>query len=262
MPKKKWSAEDKAVLSAKIRAVNRKKEADLKEKLREEILSEQSQNKSQQDILLETLVKMVDEMQSQRATPNSVGGLSLNSSGEVSGVINRYPIEKDFYPDPTQELKDMPELVRFGFKENYDLVWEVYSQAYKTATNIWYNEPWHIIHLYMRQWDENGEPAKALDENGNQDEVVIEYRTGYFFEDDVIVQQEANRLGLVDFDASDLANQLRLHRMKTWLRSIFYPPKAKPSFSDKQVIVGGQVVIQTSRSKVLSSLPDKNQIRL
>jgi hypothetical protein len=217
-----------------------------------------------QDALLETLIKMVDQMQNTRPNPSETNNISLNGNGQIQGVINKYPIDKAFYTDPVEELlayadKAMPSM---AVRTLYDIVWEFTDRPYQSAQNIWYNEPWHVIHLYKRMFDDQGEPVTTLDELGNKDEVVIDWRTGYFFEDDVLVQQYANQHGLVNYDATEIANELRITRMKRWLRDVFFPPKPTSNFNAKQIVVNGQVVEQTVRSKVLGSLPARDQINL
>ena len=273
---KEWTPEERKAFGEKMKAAKAAKKPQTKTTQKQnetntnpvqpESSTEVPTKKDNQEILIEQLIKMVDALQQQRTQPTgtaaNMSGLGLNQAGQITGVITKYPLDKDYYPDPCEELANMPELVRFGFKENYDLKWDIHTQPYQTNTNIWYNEPWHIVTLYKRLFDDDGNPVMEKDENGNLDEVVYIKNTGYFFEDDMAVQQEAQRLGLTEFDSSELSNILRLERMKTWLKNIFYPPKPKSQYNDKQVVVNGQVVIQTSRTKVLDHLPSKDQIRI
>lgn len=267
MPKKQWTPEEREAFAKKMKDARRA--STLKDKKPTQTKTINKTN-GDDNLLLETLIKMVDTLQSQINQPKVEDtnqyhgrnqGVNISHAGDITGIINKYPIEKDFYPDPTDELLEFSDkhLPAIAFRTNYDLLWDVTSHPYETANHVWYNEPWHVLQVDKRMFNEQGEPV--VDKESGE-EIVIKWRIGYFFEDEVMVAQEANRLGIKDFDANELANKIRIERMKRQLKDWFYPSKPKATQSDKQVVVNGQVVIQTSRSKLLDSLPSASSIRI
>lgn len=270
MTKKIWTKEEKQAFAdkmkkAKLQKVNSNltKQADKQ--------TDTDETLSKHDQLLEVLIKMVDTLQKNQSTPiitpsNPIhnrqnSNINISSTGDIQGIINKYPIDKDFYPNPVNELLDYAEkaMPAIAIRVTHDILWDVVAHPYQTANNIWYNEPWHIIQIDKRLFDDQGEPLRDKDSG---DEIVIRWRVGYFFEDEIMVKQAANKQGLKDYDSDNLANEIRLLRMKRWLKDIFYPPKPKPTHSDRQVVVNGQVVIQKSRTILLPDLPEKSAIRI
>ena len=215
---KKWTDEERKAFGDKMKALKAAKTKTTKTDTYTETVQPSAAAPAQdkQDLLLETLIKMVEGMQSSRDDPRQQNQLTPNANN----IINRYPIDKDFYVDPVPELLTFADtsMPAMAVRTLYDLVWELTDRPYESKQGVWYNEPWHIVHIYKRMFDDQGEPVVSVDEQGNRDEVVIDWRTGYFFEDDVLVQQYINQQGMTNYDTTDIANQLRIARMKRWLR--------------------------------------------
>lgn len=160
----------------------------------------------------------IDEIES--AMPNRPHEARVGAGGEVQGVVYKYDISKDFYPDPTNKLLDEPRLARFAMRENFIFRWSVDGVEYK-KNNITYTEPRFTLELFRKIYNDEGEPTGKAGLVARQ----------MLHEDDFTTRIMAMNMGVIDqFDDSDegfraLMSAMRYERFKQWLLAIFTPPK-------------------------------------
>lgn len=154
--------------------------------------------------------------------------------GGVQGIQYKYPVEKSYYPDPTDRLYDEPQLKRFAMRENFYFKWDVVGEIYEKA-NITYSEPRFTVELFRRVFNDDGTPTGKM----------ILVNRQFQMEDELTARLAADKLGLTDtFDSfEDLMNEMRYHRIKRWLMGIFTPPSIN-SFKKRAttMVIDGKVV--------------------
>lgn len=156
----------------------------------------------------------------------------------VQGVINKYPVEKSYYPDPSERLINEPKLARFAMKENYIFKWDVDGVEYE-KNNIAYSEPRFTLELYRRLYNEDGEfTGKAALVARN-----------ILHEDQMTTRVAASKLGLVktfgegEDNMRELMDEVRYWRIQQWLFGIFTPPKVQTHRKRPTTqVIDGQVV--------------------
>ena len=188
--------------------------------------------------LMERLARL--EGQSQvGATTQIGGGLQLNAQGRAIGVIEKYSVNPEDYPDPRADIiswfADQPTLKRFGFADNYILTWEVSGSEYETKNGTWFREPKFQLTLY----------AKMYNDDGTEKGEVARLNRLVIFEDEASVRKIATDLDMYNENVGDddVFHAVRLERIKQWLTNIFTPPKID-EIKDKsrEMVLDGQVV--------------------
>lgn len=162
----------------------------------------------------------------------------LGAGGEVQGIVYRYEVDKNYYPDPTKRLLDEPKLIRFAPHQNFIFRWAVDGVEYK-KNNITYAEPRFTVELFRRLYNEDGEPTGS----------AALVARNILHEDDFTTRIMAGRLGILDqFDDTDegfraLMSEIRYQRMREWLLSIFTPAKIQTHRKrPTQQVIDGKVV--------------------
>lgn len=154
------------------------------------------------------------------AMPNRPHEARIGGGGEVQGVVYKYDVSKDFYPDPTNQLLSESRLARFAMKENFIFRWSVDGVEYK-KNNITYTEPRFTLELFRKIYNDEGDPTGKASLVSRQ----------MLHEDEFTTRIMAMRLGVIDeYDKDDegfraLMSAMRYERFKQWLFSIFTPPK-------------------------------------
>ena len=144
----------------------------------------------------------------------------LGAGGEVQGVVFRYDINKDYYPDPTSRLLDEPKIQRFAPHQNFIFRWGVDGVEYK-KNNITYSEPRFTLELFRRLYDDEGEATGKAALVARQ----------MLHEDEFTTKIMAMRMGIFDkFEDTEegfraLMNEIRYQRFQQWLVAIFTPAK-------------------------------------
>lgn len=196
----------------------------------------------------ELMAKMWAEIESLKAnqkttpTPEAVltmtaqmTGANIGANG-IQGIQFKYPVDKGFYPDPTDDLYELPSLRRFAMRENYLFVWDVEGVTYESH-NVTYAEPRFIVELHRLMFDRQGNLTGQKMFVGRM----------YLHEDEFVARIVADKLKITDqFEShEDMMNQVRLYRFKEWLTQLFFPEEVKARQASFQTVVDGKVVTIT-----------------
>jgi hypothetical protein len=168
---------------------------------------------------------------------------ALSSMGETIGLMVKFPVEKNYYPDPTADLIKEDFLKRFAFADNFLVKWDVKALQYETKWGTSVVEPKFTCVLYQKQFDEDGNPTDRL----------VRLSDFTFFEDPATVRQlmvelDVDTTGMSEKEIYDL---VRYHRIKEWLKHFFLPPKnVQASKRTTEEVIGGRVVVMEEASSV------------
>lgn len=169
---------------------------------------------------------------------------SLNSQGGVVGVVERFPIDPKHYQSPVEELYDLPELRRFGLRENYVIEWNVRPVKYQTAMGTWYIEPKFELILKKKQFDEDNNELIKYDTKGNPYYPRLILGRASFFEDPPANILEAEEAGVEidDLDKPEFQEKMRMYRYKFWLMERLSPKKPQYTTNNRrEEVIGGKV---------------------
>jgi len=150
-----------------------------------------------------------------RITPSASVGVQ-----GVQGVINKYPVEKSYYPDPTARLLDEPSLARFAMKQNYIFKWTVDGVEYE-RNGVAFSEPRFTLELFRRLYNEDGEATGS----------AALVARNMLHEDQMTTRVAAVRLNLVEKfgegedNMTEIMDEVRYWRMQQWLLDLFRPAK-------------------------------------
>lgn len=196
--------------------------------------------------ILEMLMKKVEELEKQKnpnMTPETAladtaiaRGYDINvGSNGVQGRIFKYPVEKSFYPDPTERLYEEKRLTRYNLRENFVFDWDVEGVEYEKY-GVTYAEPRFTVRLFRRLFEEDGVTPSGK---------VALVNRAIMHEDEVVARHAADRLGISDtFDShQDMLNEMRYHRFRQWLLDLFTPPQVEQHNQQAtQMVIDGKVV--------------------
>lgn len=200
----------------------------------------------QKDQLLLQLMQKVTAMENAQTTPMSVDqaldktaqmqGYDINvGKNGVQGRVFKYPIEKSFYPDPTERLYDEPLLKRFNLRENFYFDWEVEGVEYEKY-GVTYAEPRFIVRLFRRLFEDDG-----LTPNGQLALVNRQIQ----HEDEIAARTAASKLGMQDKfeDFQEMMNEMRYYRIRQWLLDLFSPVQVHShNKQSTTMVIDGKVV--------------------
>lgn len=177
--------------------------------------------------LIETLQKEIAELKKTQSTQlknlpaetkldTILGMQNLAAIGPngIQGIQYKYPIEADYYPDPTDRLYAEPLLRRFSMRENYYFDWEVTGVMYEKH-NITYAEPRFTVRLFRKLFNDDG---------SSQGKLVLVNRH-MMHEDEFAARRAFQKLGIPQESFDDMMNEYRYQVIKKWLLDIFTPPK-------------------------------------
>lgn len=160
----------------------------------------------------------------------------------IQGVQYKYPIEADFYPDPTERLYKEPVLSRFSMKENYYFDWEVTGVMYEKH-NITYAEPRFTVRLFRKLFDDDGTPQGKL--------VLVNRQMMH--EDEFAARRAFQKLGIPQENFEDMMNEYRYQTIRKWLLDIFTPPKINQHGRiSTTMVVDGKVVEVFDEERVIT----------
>lgn len=196
--------------------------------------------------VIETLMKKVAELEKMKnpnMTPETAladtaisKGYDINIGGNgVQGRIFKYPVEKSFYPDPTERLYDEKLLSRYNLRENFVFDWDVEGVEYEKY-NVTYAEPRFTVRLFRKLFEDDG-----LTPSGK----VALVNRAIMHEDEVVARHAADKLGLTNTFEShqDMLNEMRYYRFRQWLLDLFTPPKVEQhNRQATQMVIDGKVV--------------------
>lgn len=200
----------------------------------------------QKDQMLLQLLSKVTDLENSRTVPMSADkaldqtaqmqGYDINvGKNGVQGRVFKYPIEKSFYPDPTERLYDEPLLRRFNLRDNFYFDWEVEGVEYEKY-GVTYAEPRFIVRLFRRMFEDDGlTPSGQL--------ALINRQIQH--EDEIAARTAAGKLNMTDSFESfqEMMDEMRYYRIRQWLLDLFSPVKVHTH--NKQattMVIDGKVV--------------------
>lgn len=182
----------------------------------------------QKDQLLLKLMLEVEELKTQK-NPNMTPEAALQYTAQmqnrpvigrngIQGKMFKYPIEKSYYPDPTERLYKEPTLSRFNLKENYFFDWEVEGAEYEKY-GVTYAEPRFTVRLFRKLYGDDGLP--------NGQFALINRQIQH--EDEIVARAAADKLGLTESFESfeEMMNEMRYLRIRQWLLDLFKRPNVE-----------------------------------
>jgi hypothetical protein len=194
----------------------------------------------------DTLMTRLESLESQPSTtvdqhlkqPETV---SIGSMGQTVGVITKFPIEATFYPDPREELYDIPEIQFRAPRQNVKFVWNVSGQVYETKFGTNVQEPFFKLDVYRLDRDEEGtvkpESFRIARLIFNEDETEA-----------LKIAQEMG-LNLNMADMREIMNVARFERIKRFILPLFLGHKI-PSLQNNST---EQVDPQTGRAMQMTN---------
>lgn len=256
MPKKKRSAAqlaaDKA-RSEKMRAALQAKKAT------QEMQTNPQETKSNLDVA--DLQKQIEELKATLSTLNQpkqdVPPVQQNAqvtSRGIIGLTEKYVMDPDYYPDPTERLSNEAKLKPFAFDENFELSYECAPiRPYETKDGRLVTEPQFTLRLIRKVRDE--------DTNELTDQRYV-LRKGIFFEDPQTAIIMARDLG-IDFDQTDerhFLDEMRYLRFRDWLFDGFFPPKSDQVHTNKHEVVIDNRLVEVYETSSENAKDIKNLI--
>lgn len=170
-------------------------------------------------------------------TTGQMQGINLGANG-IQGIQYKYPIDKGYYPDPTDALYDEVTLSRYNLKENYVFKWDVEGINYEKA-NINYAEPKFTVELYRKLYN---------DDNSFSGKIVMVSRH-IQHEDELVSRIACDRLGYKigpgeKFETfEDMMHFTRVARIRDWLLQLFTPAKITSHKRKKtEMVIDGKIV--------------------
>jgi len=167
------------------------------------------------------------------------------SANGVQGVVFKFPVDSEYYADPTDRLYDEPSLKRFAMRENYIFRWAVDGETY-VKNGVTFSEPRFTIELFKRLYDEDGNP-QINPKTGHPTMALVARQ--FQHEDELTTRVAAQRLGILEKYANDergfklLMDEIRYYRIQNWLLAVF--SKAKISTFNRQsrtMNINGEIV--------------------
>lgn len=197
----------------------------------EQIAPEQNQNDLEKQVQ-ELKAMMFDFMKG--GVPQKQSGVQQNAQGAIVGTFEKYTVDPDNYPNPSERLSQEPRLAPFAFGYNYELDYQIHVSQYDTKDGRNVKEPRFMMELRRVVLDDDGVAT-------NRRYIV---RKLTFHEDPQAAIQVARDNGVVveDFNEKEFLNEMRYIRVRDWLLDIFYPPKTSAVKAKTEVVIDNQVV--------------------
>lgn len=197
----------------------------------------------------DTLMARLESLESQPSTtvdqhlkqPETV---SIGSMGQTVGVITKFPIEARLYPDPREDLYELPELKRFSPRDNLRFSWNVQGQVYETKFGTNVQEPFFTLDVHRLDYDEEGELRPQ----------AFRIARLVFNEDETEALKISQDMGLNlnITDMREIMNVARVERIKRWLLPYFLGHKI-PTLQNNST---EQVDPQTGRAMQMTNTAD------
>lgn len=207
-------------------------------------LENQANGSTQPDVQVTTQTSTRAPLDADRRMPATTAP-QMTTSGQAVGILYQYPIEAAYYPDPREDLMDLPELTRFAMRHNYLLDWDVAGKTIETKWGSVIGFPIFTLTLWRQQFDQDGNPTSAK----------IRANRGVFSEDEIATKKQAEKLGLdmENMDMRQLMDRVRFERMKKWLIDFFIHPdprisRGKTTF---ETVIDGKVVTIEDTERLL-----------
>jgi len=224
------SEEQRKAASERMKAMHAAKKEKLSEVTQNEPVtptpSEESVSSEDFKQLLEHVKQLEAKLANQPKT--EVETPQFNQRGSMVGTFEKYTVNPDNYPDPSERLSQEPRLASMAFPINYELMWDVNTTSYETKDGISTKEPRFSINLLR----------KVLDDEGNVTNKRYLLKKLIFHEDPQAAISVANQHG---FDINSVGeweflNEMRYLRVQDWLFDIFWPKSAVNKARREEVV--------------------------
>lgn len=235
MAKKKMTEEEKKAWGAKMKAAREAKKSNDEAEKRVD-----STPTNEPDI--GDLQKQIEELR--RALLNQQpaqeqSGAQINNRGMV-GTHVKYTVDKNYYENPIPRLfefmESKPQLRRLGFKDNWELEYDVRStKSYERIDGVREVQPQFTLKLVRIVYDpETYEPTNKR----------YSPKQMIFFEDPETAMVVARDNGVEIDEANERAflDEMRFIRMRDWLLDLFYPKPAQTPQNLREEVIGNQRV--------------------
>lgn len=172
--------------------------------------------------------------------------VNINQHGQTVGIVTKFPIEASLYPDPLDDLYDLPELKRFSPRDNIRLTWSVQGQVYETKFGTNVQEPFFMLDVNRLDYDEEGELKPQS----------FRIARLVFNEDETEALRLAQEMGLnlTITDMREIMNVARVERIKRWLLPYFLGhkiPKLEDNNKEQVDPQTGRAMQMTNTSELL-----------
>lgn len=197
---------------------------------------------------LDDLRRQVLEMQSamikMMGQPGQSGqsNVSLGDSGKVLGVVEKYVLDPDRYPDPCERLTDEPRLQPMAFKLNYELYYKFSTSSYETKSGVNMTEPKFQISLTRVVLNDEGMPTdkryvvkNMIFHEDPQAAIVIAREKGISLDD-------YKDMDNTDVNQRKFLNEMRYLRVRDWLFDTFWAKPASIKEGIREEVIGGKIV--------------------
>lgn len=245
MPKKEWTEEERKAFGEKMKKSRQKRLAKEVDEKEVEIPQFEETPKEQPTASSPSGQNVALSQEQFQQLLNMLGGNTKPTSDDAS-VVERFPLQASFYPNPVKDLLGLAELKRYAMEDNFILEYKVNKVKYQTQQGTWYVEPRFDLVLKKRQFNEDGKEVTKVDAKGDTVFPRIVISRAMFFEDPPANIEEAELAGITleeaeEMDAKEFANRLRFWRYKMWLTEKISPVRRE--FTTNQVneeVIGGK----------------------
>lgn len=233
------SEEQRKAASERMKAMHAAKKEKLSEVTQNDPVTpapDQETTVSQDDFkqLLEHVKQLEAKLAQQPQAPQAEREApQVNQRGSMVGTFEKYTVNPQNYPDPTDRLTNEPRLASMAFPINYELKWEVNTTSYETKDGISTKEPRFTINLLK----------KVLDDEGSVTNKRYLLKKLIFHEDPQAAITVANEHGLdvASMGEREFLNEMRYLRAQEWLFDIFWP-KSVTSKARREEVVDNTLV--------------------
>lgn len=202
------------------------------------------------EVNVSDLMRQIKEIQEtnallRAAVLNQQTGPQVTARGMI-GTFEKYIIDPDHYPSPTERLARESRLAQFAFPINYELTFEVTTTEYQTKDGINTKEPRFTVELNKIM----------LDEDGVETDGRYTIRRMILHEDPQAALVIAREQGLEVDESNEKAflDEMRYIRIRDWLLEAFYRPRDTSTKKNKrEMVVDGKIVQYFEINSVSSS---------
>jgi hypothetical protein len=237
MPKRNWSEEERKAFGAKMKAAKA-----ARQNQNPQTKDSVTLTTNQYEELMARLQKL--EQEPTQTVDQHLEGpqtISVNQHGQSVGIVTKYPVDPSLYPNPTDDLYDIPEIQFRAPRENVKFVWNVSGQVYETKFGTNVQEPFFRLDVFRLDRDEDGQIKPGA------------FRIGrlVFNEDETTAYQIAQdmKLNISMTDMREIMNIARFERIKQFILPLFLGHKI-PVLQDNS---SEQVDPQTGRAMQMTN---------
>lgn len=218
------------------------------------------QMQAQIDQVMETNALLKAALLGQQNDSHSIG---VGRDNKLLGEVDKYLVDPNNYPDPTQRLSQEPRLQTIAFNHNYELEYDFNIRSYETKTGVNMREPEFTIRLLRCVIDDQGNRVKIIDKNGKELDKFYIARRLMFHEDPqaALIMARENNLDVDKTDEKVFLNEMRYLRIRDWLYDFFWPKTAQSQEGVQEEAIGGTIVQVYTKSSIEPSAVDFDQLK-